>query len=246
MVYSRRNSVQEQEEAHQKANQIIAICEKLYITLDPIDWQTQGMLATISVNSVKISDLLDLRQQDADSILRRFQVKLFEQAALEAVHAQPGTKALVWTPVDVIQPQDFLSLWVIALETGERVAIAEYIKNEQRVYEPYQPDVYDTQQLVKLFGPLHEGEYQLHDTVVIEEYGQKYTGEIIHIIPPGKTTSNHKYASRGYHTISGKSYTNNASGRYVVDCHDGFPHVVSQSQVSIPVVDNSTLTTEQK
>jgi hypothetical protein len=196
------------------------------------------------VNNIKISDLLDLRQQDNDSVLRRFQVKLFEQAALETIHAQPGTKALIWSPVDVVQPQDFLSLWVITVETDERVAIAEYIKNGQRVYEHYKPDLYDREQLVKLFGPIHDGEYQLHHAVTIEEYGRKYTGEIIHIIPPGKTSTNHKYASRGYHTISGKSYTNNASARYVVNCNDGFPHVVSQSQVSTATSDDP-LTTMQ-
>ncbi len=245
MVYSRRNSVQEQDEAHQRANQITAICETLHITLDPIDWQNLGMLATISVNGIKISDLLDLRQQDSDSVLRRFQAKLFEHAALEAIHAQPDSKALIWSPVDVVQPQEFLNLWVITIETDERVAIAEYIKNGQRVYEQYESGPYDRQHLIKLFGPLHEGEYQLHHKVTVEEYGRKYIGEIIHIIPPNKTTTNHKYAARGYHTISGKSYTNNASARYIVDCQDGFPHVVSQSQVSAATSDDTLATVQE-
>ena len=38
MTYSRRNSVDEQQEACQKAKQITAICGQFQITLDPIDW----------------------------------------------------------------------------------------------------------------------------------------------------------------------------------------------------------------
>jgi hypothetical protein len=231
MTYLRRNSVEEQKEAYQKAQQITGICKELHITLDPIDWQNHGMQAGVRVNTVEISDLLDLRQQDATSILRRVQLKLFEHAALEAVGARPGLKALIWSPVEVVQPQAFLSLWIITLETDERVSIAEYLRDGQRTYEHYALDVNNKEQLKQLFGPAQTGEYQQGDTVTIEEREHKCTGEIIYVLSPGKALANRRSSSRGYHTIAGKSYTNDVSARYLVDCHDGFPHVVSQSQI---------------
>src|SRR3984893_2453160 len=177
MAYSRRNSIEEREEACQKAKEIMAICEKLHIRLDPIDWQTSGLRAGVTVNAIEISDLMDLGQQDSDSILRRVRIKLFERAALETIRARPGLKALVWSPVDVVQPQEFSSLWVITLETDERVPIAEYIRNGQRVYEHYEFDMDDGQFLPKLFGPIYKGDYQLGDVVTIEERERKCTGE---------------------------------------------------------------------
>ncbi len=231
MTYLRRNSVEEQKEAYQKAQQIRDICEKFHITLDPIDWQNSGMWAGVSVNTIKISDLLELRQQDSDSILRRVQLKLFEHAALQAIRARPGLKALIWSPVDVVQPQAFMSLWIITMETDERIAIAEYLRNGQRVYEHYELDVNDEQQLAGLFGPAHTGEYQPGDTVTIEERERKCSGEIIYVLSPGKALMRRTSSARGYHTIAGKAYTNDVAARYLVNCHDGFPHIVSQSQI---------------
>lgn len=231
MAYSQRNIAEEQKEACRKAKQITDICAQLHITLDPIDWQNAGMRARVSVNTIDISDLLDLSRQDTDSILRRVQIKLLEHAALETLHARPGQRALVWSPVDVIQPQKFSSLWIITLETRERVAIAEYIRNGQRVYEPYECNTDDEQYLAKLFGPVHIGEYHIGDTITVEEHEHRYTGEIIYILPPSKASAHRKYPSRGRHTILGKVYTNDLSSRYIVDCHDGFPHVVNQWQV---------------
>jgi len=231
MTYSHRNIAEEQIEACQKAKQITAICEQLHIKLDPIDWQNSGMRACVTVNTIEISDLLDLCQLDSASILRRIQIKLFEHAALETIGARPGRKALVWSPVDVVQPQEFLSLWIITLDTDERIAIAEYIRNGQRVYEHYEFDRDDGQYLAKLFGPVHKGDYQLGDTVTIEERERKYIGEIVYILPPGKAFTSRKHPSRGRHTILGKAYTNEVSSRYIVDCNDGFPHVVNQWQI---------------
>ena len=227
MTYSRQNSVEEQQEACRKAKQIIAICEKLHITLDPIDWQHHGMRAPVKVDSVEIASLLDLGQRDSDDILRRVRIKLFERAALETIHARPGLKALIWSPVDVVQPQTFLSLWIITLETDERIPIIEFIRNGQRVYEHYQLDRDNGQQLTSLFGPANEGEYHLGDRVTIKERERQYTGEIIYIIPAGKVFTSRKYPSRG----SGTAYRDDAPSRYIVDCNDGFPHIVYQSQI---------------
>jgi hypothetical protein len=231
MTYTRRNIANEQQEACQKAQQITAICEQFSIALDPIDWKQFGMWAPVKVNTIVIGSLLDLGQRESDDILRQVQIKLFAHAALETLHAQPGVKVLMWSPVDVVQPQAFLSLWVITLETDERIPIIESIKDGQRVYEHYQFDGHDLQQLARLFGPVKEGEYHLGATVTIKERERQYTGEIIYIIPPGKMITNRKYASRGYHTISGTAYTNDVVARYIVDCNDGFPHIVYQSQV---------------
>jgi hypothetical protein len=231
MTYSRRNSVNEQQEAYQKAIHITEICEQFHITLDPIDWQQFGMWAPVKVNNIEIASLLDLGQRDSDDILRQVQIKLFEHAALETLQPQQCLKAIMWSPVDVVQPQAFLSLWVITLETDERIPIVESLRNGQRVYEHYQFDAGDGEQLASLFGPVNEGEYHLGDIVTIKERERQYTGEIIYIIPPGKMITNRKYASRGYHTVAGTAYTNDVVSRYIVDCKDGFPHIIHQSQV---------------
>src|SRR6266571_2626743 len=202
MTYSRRNSADEQQEACQKAKQITTICGQFHITLDPIDWQQFGMLAPVKVNNIEIASLLYLGQRDSDDILRQVQIKLFAHAALETLHSRLGIKALMWSPVDVVLPQAFLSLWIITLETDERIPIIESIRKEQRVYEHYQFDGDDEQQLAKLFGPVNEGEYHLGDTITIKERERQYTGEIIYIIPPGKMFTSRKYPSRGYHTIA--------------------------------------------
>jgi len=231
MTYSRRNSADEQQEACQKARQITTICGQFQITLDPIDWHQLGMGAPVKVNNIEIASLLELRGRGSDAILRQVQIKLFAHAALATLHARPGIKALMWSPVEVVQPQAFLSLWIITLETDERIPIIEAISNGQRVYEPYQFDADDRQQLAQLFGPLNEGEYHLGDRVTIKERERHYSGEIIYIIPPAKMVTSRKDASRGYHTIAGTASTNDVVARYLVDCHDGFPHIVHQSQV---------------
>ena len=231
MTYSRRNSTDEQQEACQKARQITAICQQFQITLDPIDWQQFGMRAPVKVNTIEIASLVDLGQRESDDILRQVQIKLFAHAALETLHNRPGLKALMWSPVDVVQPQAFLSLWIITLETDERIPIIESIRDGQRVYEHYQFDGDDGQQLARLFGPVNEGQYHLGDTITIRERERQYTGEVIYIIPPGKVLTSRKSTSRGYHTIAGTAYTNDVVSRYLVDCKDGFPHIVHQSQV---------------
>ncbi|HZR44934.1 MAG TPA: hypothetical protein VFB12_32775 [Ktedonobacteraceae bacterium] len=231
MTYSQRTSIEEQKEACKKASLITAVCEQLYITLDPIDWQHYGMRAAVKVKSIEISSLQDLSQRDSDDILRRVRIKLLEHAALETIQAQPGIKALIWTPVDVVQPQEFLSLWIITLETDERIPIVESIKDGQRVYEHYQLNGDRGQHLAMLFGPACEGEYHCGDTVTIKERERQYSGEILYIIPPGKSPTSRKSVSRGYHTIAGTAYTNDVAARYIVDCNDGFPHIVHQSQV---------------
>ncbi|GAC1654479.1 MAG: hypothetical protein NVS4B12_26620 [Ktedonobacteraceae bacterium] len=231
MTYTHRNIAEEQKEACQKAQQVTAICEQFHIAIDPIDWQNAGMWAWVTVNTLKISDLAALSRQDNASILRQLQIKLFEQAALKAVRARPGLKALMWSPVEVIQPQAFLCLWIVTLETDERIAIAEYIRNGQRIYEHFAFDGDDINALAKLFGPVYTGEYELGDMVTIEEHERRCSGEIVYILPPGKPFTHSKYPSRGRHTISGKVYTNDSASKYIVNCHDGFPHVVNQWQI---------------
>ncbi len=231
MTYTRRNSTDEQQEAYLKTMQLTKICEQLHITLDPIDWQQFGLWAPVKVNSIEIASLLELGKRDSDDILRQVQIKLFAHAALETLHSRTGIKVLMWSPVDLVQPQEFISLWIITLETDERIPIVESIKNGQRVYE-YYPFDGDDGQLAKLFGPVNEGEYHLGDIVTVKEREREYTGEIIYIIPPGKMLTNRKYASRGYRTTSETANTNNVVvSRYIVDCNDGFPHIVYQSQV---------------
>jgi hypothetical protein len=123
------------------------------------------MRAPVKVNNVEIASLLDLGQRESDDILRRVQIRLFERAALETIHARSGLKASIWSPIDVVQPQAFLSLWIITLETDERIPIIESIRNGQRVYEHYLLDRDDGQQLASLFGAVNEGEYHLGDRV---------------------------------------------------------------------------------
>ncbi|HEY7417936.1 MAG TPA: hypothetical protein VH593_22330 [Ktedonobacteraceae bacterium] len=231
MPYSHRNLAAEQKEACQKAKQVTETCKQLSIMLDPIDWQHAGMRAPVTVNTLEISDLFNLSRQDTASILRHVRIKLLEHAALATVHAQPGCKALVWSPVDVVQPQAFVSLWIITLETQERVTIAEYIRNGWRVYEPYEYPGNNQHLLAELFGPVHTGEYQLGEIVSIEEREHSYTGEIVYILPPSKASANHAHPSKGRHLIVGKAHANDSASRYLVDCRDGFPHIVNQWQI---------------
>jgi hypothetical protein len=234
MTYSRSkgiNGIKEQEEAYQKAQQIIVACEQLHIKLDPIDWQQCGLQASVKVKGIEIASLISLSQRDPDGLLRQMQIKLLERAALEAIHARPNLKAVMWSPVEVAQPQEFLSLWIITLETDERVPITESIKKGQRFYEYFTLDRDDERQLVALFGPPSEGAYQLGESITIKDRERHYTGKILYIIPPGKVIPNRKNTSRGYHTIEGTAYRNDVAARYIVDCKDGFPHIVYQSQV---------------
>lgn len=231
MTYSRRNRVEEQQEAALKAQHIASVCEKIHITLDAIDWQEWGMQAPVRVHNVEISPLFDLAQRDSDDLLRLIQIKLLERAALEATHAQDGMKALMWSPVAAVQPQEFLSLWVITLETDERVPIMETISDGQRAYELYPFDAANQQQLAALFGRVFEGAYHMGDLVTIKEHARLYNGEVIYSIPPDKDAPTRRPASKGYHTVAGTAYTNDVAAKYIVNCHDGFPHIVSQSQI---------------
>jgi len=233
MTYSRRNIADEQQDACQKAERITAICGQFQITLDPIDWHQFGMWAPVKVNGIAIASLLELGRRESDDILRHVQITLFAHAALETLHSRPGLKVLTWIPVDVVQPQAFLSLWIIILDTDERIPIIEVLSNGQRVYKPYRFDGDDAQQIAGLFGPVNEGQYHLGATVTIKERERHYTGEIIYIIPAGKMSPSRKYGVRGSHTMSGTVSTNDVVARYIVNCNDGFPHIVHQSQVSL-------------
>ncbi len=231
MTYSRRNKVEEQQEAAQQAQHIATLCEEFQLTLDSIDWQQLGMQAPVKVNGIEIASLFELGQRERDDLLRLIQIKLLERAALEAVQARPEMKALMWSPVAIAHPQAFLSLWVITLETDERIPIVESVRDGQRVYDFYIFEADSLQQLAKLFGKLYEGAYHLGDTVTIKEHARLFTGVIVYSIAPDKETTVRKSASRGYHTIAGTVYTNDVAAKYIVDCHDGFPHIVNQSQV---------------
>jgi hypothetical protein len=231
MTYSRRNRVEEQQEAERKAQHLATVCEQLHLTLDPVDWQEWGMQAPVKVHGVEISFLFDLAQREADDLLRLIQIKLLEHAALQVTHAQEGLKASMWSPVTAVQPQEFLSLWIITLETDERVPIMENISEGQRVYELYPFDVTNQHQLASLFGKIYEGAYHLGDLVTIKEHARTYTGEIVYSIPPDKEAPSRRPVSKGYHTVAGTAYTNDVAAKYIVNCHDGFPHIVNQSQI---------------
>jgi hypothetical protein len=231
MSYSRKNRAEEEQEACQKAKDITAVCEQLQITLDPIDWQQYGIWAPVKVHGIEIAYLLNFGQPNVDDVLRRVRIKLLEYTALEAVHARPGLKALIWSPVDVVQPQPFLSLWIITLENDERVPIVEILRDGQRVYKPYQFDRNDEGQFARLFGPVSRGEYHLGDRITMKEREHQYTGEILYIIPPGNTISSRRTVSMGYHNAARRSNPNEIIAKYLVDCNDGFPHIVHQWQV---------------
>jgi hypothetical protein len=232
MSYSRKNPAEEQQDASRKAKHVTEVCKELSIKLDPIDWQQHGLWAPVTVQGIEIAHLVSFSELDPDDILRRVRINLLGHTALAAAHARPDCKAVMWTPIDVIQPQPFLSLWVITLETDERIAVVELMKNGWRSYEPYKFDRNDTQHLAALFGPLAQGEYQIGSMVSMKERDQQYTGEIVYIIPHGKTSTNNRYSSRGFHTIAGTTYKNDAAPKYIIDCKDSFPHIVPQAQVS--------------
>ncbi len=233
MTYSRRNKVEEQQEAAYKAQRIATVCEQFHITLDELDWQEWGMQAPVKVQGVEISFLFDLAPREPDDLLRLIQIKLLEHAALEATRAQDGMKALMWSPVVAAQPQTFLSLWIITLETDERVPIMENIDSGRRVYELYPFDVADQKQLATLFGRIYEGAYHVGDAVTIKEHARLYTGEVIYSIPPDKDAPLRRPLARGYHTVAGTANASDVAAKYIVNCHDGFPHIVNQAQIVV-------------
>lgn len=231
MAYSRRNIIDERQEACQKAGQITAICLGFNITLDPIDWQQFGLWAPVKVNTIEIASLMDLGQREGEDLLRQIQIKLLAHAALESLPGHSGLRAVMWTPIEVIQPQAFLSLWVVTLETDERIPIIESISNGQRVYQHYHFDGENEQQLAQLFGPVQEGEHWRGERITFKERDRQYTGEILYTIPPGKIATGRRNVARGYHSAGTLASATDAVARYLVDCHDGFPHIVNQSQV---------------
>lgn len=227
MTYTRRNFAEEQQEACQKAKQLIAIAEQLQIACDPIDWEQFGMWAPVTVGNIEIASLRDLGRLDREDILSQIQIKLLEQAALATVRPERDLKAVMWSPVEVIQPQTFLSFWIITLQTDERIPVIELIENGRRVYTHFQFDRTD-EQLAMLFGPAHKGEYSPGQVVTIKERERQYTGEIIYTISPGKIMPNRKNISKGVQAAGGTALV---ISRYIVDCGDGFPHIVYQSQI---------------
>jgi hypothetical protein len=208
------------------------MCISFQITLDPIDWQQFGLRAPVKIQDTEIALLCDLPAYDRDDLFRQVQNKLFEHAALKTLRSRPGLRAVIWSPVQVIQPQAFLSLWVITLETNERIPIIECMRDGQRTYAPFQMENDQQEPLALLFGPATAGEYAVGEVITIKEHGNNSTGTIIYIIPPDEYRSPKKQVPRRYHTVSGKSYTDSEAARYVVDCQDGFPHIVHQSQIT--------------
>lgn len=231
MTYSRRNSLEEQQEASHQAQYIATLCEQWCLHLDHIDWQQWGLQALVNVNGVEIASLLYLRQHEQDDLLRLIQLKLLEQAVLESIPTRPKAKAVMWRLVAVVQPQVFLSLWVITLETDERVPVIESIRNGQRIYELYPFDVENVHQLATLFGAVFNGVHHLGEAVTIKEHTRLYTGVIVYSISSGKERPNWKPISKGFRTIAGAISPNDETATYVVHCHDGFPHIVKQSQI---------------
>lgn len=230
MTYSPQNRSKELQEACSKAEQITASCEQLQIPLDAIEWQQLGMQAAVKVDGIEIGSLLTLSRRTSADILRLIQIKLLEHAAIKALHAPPNMKALMWTPVEVVQPQAFFSLWIVTTETDERVSIVETLKNGRRVYEPYMLDGSD-EQLLQLFGPMGEGTYPLEEKVTFQVRERQYAGEIRYILSPGKNPLTRKYMSKGSPNRSDKAYASEWVARYLVNCHDGFPHIVTQLQI---------------
>jgi hypothetical protein len=231
MTYSRHNTLEERQEACQIATRITEICAAFQIVLDPIDWQQFGLQAPVKVQATEVALLCDLWPRDQDDLFRQIQIKLLEHAALKTLRSRTGLKATIWSPVQVLQPQAFLSLWVITLETNERIPVIEYIHQEQRLYAPFQIESAQQEALTLLFGPAITGEYSLGEMITIKERGTHYTGKIVHILPPGQTPLPKKPTARRYYTTAGKSYTDSEAARYIVDCKDGFPHIVHQSQI---------------
>jgi hypothetical protein len=230
MTYARQNTIEEQREATRQVRRLASLCKELYITLDAVDCQQYGMRAPVSVQGIEIASLIDLYQREPADILRMVRIKRLERAALAAAARQPGTKALVWSPVETSGQQDFLSLWVISLETNERVAIAEYVRDGERVYEPYALDRDNEQQLAALFGPTTEGTYRRGERVTIKVRDHEYSGVVLHICAGSRAPTQRTYGSRNSGPLQANS--NEASAKYIVDCGDGFPHIVQQAQVS--------------
>ena len=65
-----------------------------------------------------------------------------------------------------------------------------------------------------LAGPKGHGEYQPGDFITFDEQGRTLTGEVLWVAAPHNTVS-------GAHVPTS----------YHVDCDDGWPHIVYQSQI---------------
>lgn len=231
MTHSRQDMTEEQQGARQKAEHITSIYQALQVALDPIDWQQFGLFAPVKVNEIEIALLGDLWQRDKDDLLRQVQIKLLEHAALKALPSRPNLRAMIWSPVEVLQPQAFLSLWIITFETGERVPTMEFLSDGQRTFALFPFDGARGRHLALLFGPAIQGEHHPGEIITIKERGQQYTGEIMYVVAHGTMPSPRRQATRGFRTASGTASPDNEEPRYLVDCRDGFPHIAYQSQI---------------
>lgn len=231
MTHSRRDMTTEQQEACQKAQQISAIYEAFQITLDPIDWRQFGLFAPVKIKEIEIALLGDLWKRDRDDMLRQVQIKLLEQAALKTLQPQPNLRAMIWSPVEILQPQTFLSLWIITFETNERVPVIEFLSDGQRTFAPFPFDGARGRHLAQLFGPAIQGEHHPGEIITIKERGQQYTGEIMYVIAHGTMPSTRRQATQRYRAASGPASPHEEEPRYIVDCRDGFPHIAYQSQI---------------
>lgn len=101
----------------------------------------------------------------------------------------------IWSPVEVIQPQAFLSLWIITFETGERVPTVEFLSDGQRTFALFPFDGARGRHLALLFGPAIQGEHHPGKIITIKERAQQYTGEIMYVIAHGTMPSPRRQAT---------------------------------------------------
>jgi hypothetical protein len=135
-----RNFEEEREQARQVAVRLTQMLQAHGYDVGPIDWESCGRLAYVSVNGIEAGDIITLGGAgERGRLLEDVRYKVLEATAQHLL--QDNAPAQSWTPLELPAdaPAEVQSLWRIHLGEDDRsgVNIAEVMRGEKRSYEYY-------------------------------------------------------------------------------------------------------------
>ena len=125
----------ERNAAEGKARRLEALFAELHLPHDPIDWQQAGMLAFVIVNGVVVGDLVTLADE-RERVLGQVRHQLMAAVAFKHLGVERDGHHIRLMPVEPAPPRTtYLAVVHIDEEIG--VPVAEYLRDDKRVYEYY-------------------------------------------------------------------------------------------------------------